>query len=267
MIEALKGGESLRKVALTAYYGADREKALRRLQEAFQDEVPGVIEAHAKIQSRAQVLANETDNNKLLESVQSAEFDTLRIVAAQRLSDPVALLTGCIHLTDRDVLKIMLNKVCDSTSLNRIAAEAVDRPMQLAAARMSGAKSWADVFKVATNRGATPEMLGDALAAVSLFQDVQQDATEAVQQACLNLIRLGNESRIPEMVDLLDDYGDKVLAEDYLNCGQPDLDSAARSWAGQHGYSVGSGYGSNRARWGAVNDLVVWWTYSCKCRS
>ncbi len=86
---------------------------------------------------------------------------------------------------------------------------------------------------------------------MALFPDVQQDAVAAVQQACLNLIRLGDESRIPEMVDLLEGYGDRTLAEDYLNCGQPDLDAVARAWADQRGYSVGTGYGSHRATWGS----------------
>jgi hypothetical protein len=67
----------------------------------------------------------------------------------------------------------------------------------------------------------------------------------------LNLIRRGDESRIPEMVDLLEGYGDQTLVEDYLNCGQPDLDSAGRSWANKRGYNIGTGSGSHRARWGS----------------
>jgi len=65
----------------------------------------------------------------------------------------------------------------------------------------------------------------------------------------LNLIRRGDESRIAEMVDLLEGYGDKTLAEDYLNCGQPDLDVAGREWARRRRYAVGSG--SHRATWGS----------------
>jgi hypothetical protein len=74
---------------------------------------------------------------------------------------------------------------------------------------------------------------------------------EGVQQACLNLIRRGDESRIPEMVDLLEGYGDKTLTEDYLNCGQPDLDASARRWANKRGYNIGIGSGSHRATWGS----------------
>jgi hypothetical protein len=123
--------------------------------------------------------------------------------------------------------------------------------MRLAAMQKVGAKSWKEIFDVATAKGATAQMLGDVLAAVSLFPKVQSDAVNGVQHACLNLIRRGDESRIPEMVDLLVDYGDKTLAEDYLNCNQPDLDAAARKWAGRRGYSVGTGAGSHRATWGS----------------
>lgn len=67
----------------------------------------------------------------------------------------------------------------------------------------------------------------------------------------MNLIRRGDESRIPEMVDLLEGYGDKTLAEDYLNCGQPDLNAAARKWFYARGYSIRPGFGSHRATWGS----------------
>ncbi|WP_172670763.1 hypothetical protein [Labrenzia sp. DG1229] len=69
----------------------------------------------------------------------------------------------------------------------------------------------------------------------------------------MNLIRNGDEARIPEMSDLLESYGDKQLAEDYLNSGQPDLDNVADLWAKKRGFDVTSGYGSARARWGSRN--------------
>jgi hypothetical protein len=80
---------------------------------------------------------------------------------------------------------------------------------------------------------------------------MQPQAVAGVQQATLNMIRRSDESRIPEMVDLLESYGDKTLAEDYLNYGQPDLDAAARKWANRRGYSVGMDTGSHRATWGS----------------
>lgn len=86
--------------------------------------------------------------------------------------------------------------------------------MRLAAAQKARAKSWEEIFSAAASRSvADAQMLGDALAAASLFAGKQAAAVNGVQHACLNLIRLGDESRIPEMVDLLEAYGDKTLPE------------------------------------------------------
>jgi hypothetical protein len=250
IVETLHDKDSLRKVALTAYHEEDRKQALLRLQKALQGPAPDVVNAHQKLTRKVEVLANENNNGRLLTLVLEGEFDVLRAGAARRLSDPASLEQAALRATERDVLKILLAKIEESAMLNRIAAGATDLPMHVASAIKSGAKSWEQVFDAATAKGAAVQMLGDALAAVSLFPDVQQDAVAAVQQACLNLIRLGDESRIPEMVDLLEGYGDKTLAEDYLNCGQPDLDATARVWAQRRGYPVDKGAGSHRATWG-----------------
>jgi formylglycine-generating enzyme required for sulfatase activity len=61
------------------------------------------------------------------------------------------------------------------------------------------------------------------------------------------MMRRKDESRIPEMTDVLMLYGDVPLAEDYMNCGQPDLADAGRRWASARGYSFGIGNGSHRA--------------------
>ncbi len=251
IVETLRQKDSLRRVALTAYYQEDRAQALRRMQKAFQDPASDVVVAHEGLDRKVKALAEEDDNSKLLAFVLEGEYDVLRVGAARRLSDPTVMEQASLRATSRDVLKILLAKIDDSSILNRIAAGAGDLPMRLAAARRSGAKCWTQIFDAATAGGATVEMLGDALAAVSLFSEVQRDATSAVQQACLNLIRRGDESRIPEMVDLLEGYGDRTLAEDYLNCDQPDLDAQARAWAQRRGYNVGTGAGSRRATWGS----------------
>jgi hypothetical protein len=206
---------------------------------------------HTQLKSQVTSLATETDNAKLLALALKGNFDVLRSAAASRLSDPVVLEQVATRADDRAVLKIVLSKLADKEILNRLASTAVDLPLRLAVAQKAGAKSWKNIFDAATARGAGEQSLGDALAAASLFPAVQTDAVYGVQQACLNLIRWGNESRIPEMVDLLEGYGDKTLGEDYLNCGQPDLDTAGRAWANKRGYNIGTGNGSSRARWGS----------------
>lgn len=68
---------------------------------------------------------------------------------------------------------------------------------------------------------------------------------------CHNYIRQGDESRIPELRELLLRFGDKPLAEDYLNCGHPMMAKAATEWADKHKLSIKAGSGSSRVRWGA----------------
>ena len=251
IVDTLHKKDSLRRVALTASYRNDREQALRRLREEFDDSASDVVKVHKELARRVKALATETDSSRLLALALEGEFDVLRAAAARWLRDPAALEQAALRASEREVLKILLANLEDKPMLNRIAAAANDRAMRLAATQKSGAKSWKEIFNAATAKGVTVQMLGDALAAVSLFQKVQPDAEEAVQHASLNLIRRGDESRIPEMVDLLEGYGDKTLAEDYLNCGQPDLDAEGRKWARGRGYSVGAGAGSHRATWGS----------------
>lgn len=251
IVDTLHTKGSLREVAQIAYHQQERNQALGRLRDVFKDQSSDVAKAHEALARRVEALETETDSGRLLTLALEGEVDVLRTAAARRLSNPAALEQAALCASDREVLKILLPKLADKAMLNRIAAAANDRAMRLAAAQKAGAKSWNKIFDAATTRGVTVQMLGDALAAVSLFPEVQPDAVDGVQNAALNLIRLGDESRIPEMVDLLEGYGDKRLAEDYLNCGQPDLDTAGRSWAQRRGYFISSGAGSHRATWGS----------------
>jgi hypothetical protein len=74
---------------------------------------------------------------------------------------------------------------------------------------------------------------------------------DSVVNACHFFIRKGDVSRIPELRELLLLYGDKALAEDYLNCGRVEMHDAAAAWGRAHGYNIQTGAGSNRVRWGS----------------
>lgn len=70
-----------------------------------------------------------------------------------------------------------------------------------------------------------------------------------VQEICLELIKRGDETCLGEMEEALERYGDKALAEDFLNCNQPDLEAASLHWANQRGMVRHTGQGSSRASW------------------
>jgi hypothetical protein len=157
--------------------------------------------------------------------------------------------------------------------LDQVAAGAEDPAVRIVATVAMNKTTWQAVFSKAAQIGDS-KSLGDALAAVSLFtgqSGINNGVTETyeftnnrvvhilqgqsginnvVTETCLTLIRRGDESRIPELCDLLDRYGGVSLCEDYLNCGQPDLERAGSRWATSRGYKISIGNGSNRARWG-----------------
>lgn len=251
IVATLHKKDSLRQVALTAYRQSSRDQAFQRLTREFGGPAHDVLAARKQLDGEVKVLATETNNARLLNLALNGQFDVLHIAAAKRLSNPATLQQAAVHSDDREVLRVVLSKLENNATLERIAVTADDRAMRLAALHKAGGESWSEIFDTATTKNASVQELGDALAAVSFFPRKQPDAVVSVQNACLNLIRDGDESRIPEMVDLLETYGDKTLAEDYLNCGQPDLNTAATKWANERGYTISTGYGSHRATWGS----------------
>jgi hypothetical protein len=247
IISTLHERISLRQVALTAFRAVDRDHACRRFDPSDQD----ILAARESLADQVRSLADETDCRTLLQTALKAEFDVLRCAAARRLTNTVSLESLARETRDREVQRIVLARLDDKPALDRIAnAPVAESAMRLACAQKIWATTWDAIFASATARHATAQNLGDAIAAVLLHLAVPPEVKSAAQQACLNLIRLGDETRIPEMVDLLESYGDKALAEDYLNCGQPDLIESGHLWGAKRGYDVGLGDGSDRAQWG-----------------
>jgi hypothetical protein len=192
----------------------------------------------------------EADDGALVRAALHGGFDVLRLAAARQLDHQDALGRVANESGDLEVCKIIFAKLTDEKVLLEVSNNARNNSVRIAAKIKSQKTTWRDVFDKASARDAGPVALGEALSAADLFPK-QEDAREGVIQACLNFIGRGDETRIPELVDLLNLYGDKPLAEDYLNCGQPDLDAAGREWAAKRGYDVGTGAGSHRAAWGS----------------
>jgi hypothetical protein len=82
-----------------------------------------------------------------------------------------------------------LNKIDDENTLKRISAKANDKALRLAAAKKCGLKKWTQIFHDKTSQGSPANLMGDAIASVSLFPSFQSEAKVTVQEACLNRIR------------------------------------------------------------------------------
>ena len=174
------------------------------------------------------------------------EKRSVRAAAVKNLTDQAMLAKVALEAEAWDIRKLAFGRL-SATGLAKLALEAKDRAVQLAIQVKRGELTWEEVFS-ATQIQASG--LGNALGAVALV-GYQGSIAEAVVPASHKYIREGNAARIPELIELLKLYGNKSLAEDYLNCGQSDLNAAGKAWAHKHGYYVGSGYGSHRVRWGS----------------
>jgi hypothetical protein len=64
-------------------------------------------------------------------------------------------------------------------------------------------------------------------------------------------VKLGLSGSEYALNDLLLSYGDKPMAEDYLNSGSRELHSGGAAWANRNGYRINTGPGSHRMRWGS----------------
>jgi len=194
----------------------------------------------------------ESNQDVLLNLALSGKYDNICFFAVKKLSDQNFLANVAMKSHDRNVTRIAINKIVNKDMLDKVSKGASDNAVKIAANIKLGVNSWDELFQDASESNYSVKEVGDVLAAVSLLPD-QVNIGSLVTEACLTLIRNGDESRIPELVKLLHTYGDVNLVEDYLNCGQPDLDDAGRIWANNHGYEIETGAGSNRARWGSNN--------------
>ena len=84
---------------------------------------------------------------------------------------------------------------------------------------------------------------------ISLCQQVLAHP-ELQTRIVLLAIKLGISGSENELIGILFVYGNKSMAEDYLNSGSTMLNNGGYRWANAHGYKVRKGYGSHRSNWG-----------------
>jgi hypothetical protein len=193
-----------------------------------------------------------TDQAVLAQIAVHDKDEDLRWSAVVELTDQAALAKVGVETKEFDFRKYVFSRLEDE-GLIRVAREAKDPAMAIAAQIRLKQINWEDAFAAAD--GLKPPLetlngLGDVIGAAALVES-PAPATGTVVAACHKYISQGDVSRIPELCALLMRYGDKPLAEDYLNCGRSELGDAAGAWGTAHGYSIRSGYGSHRVKWGS----------------
>jgi hypothetical protein len=66
------------------------------------------------------------------------------------------------------------------------------------------------------------------------------------------MIKKGDRRYVSMLIIILKEFGDTEMAKQFLNCGNSELESAAREWATSHGYEIETrkDNGSSQSMWG-----------------
>lgn len=169
-----------------------------------------------------------------------------RLKAVYLINDQIELMNIAQNNNNWDVRKEAFKKLNDK-SLDILSREAKDPALVLSAKIRLGHINWKSAFSGA---GSSSGKLGDVIGAAALVDSPQPSSYDVVS-ACHKYIRQGDASRIPELINLLNRFGNVTLAEDYMNCGQSTLSDAGCAWGRAHGYKCTTGRGSHRVRWGS----------------
>jgi hypothetical protein len=90
----------------------------------------------------------------------------------------------------------------------------------------------------------------DSIVVEGLVAKVLHDSPHRLHVLFLG-VKLGIPRSQERLNKILDEHGDKPMAEDFLNSGSTELREGGRRWANGHGYSIATGMGSHRVSWGS----------------
>jgi hypothetical protein len=188
------------------------------------------------------------DNQEVLEKVAMNDKDPqVVVVAVQKITDQVKLLS-IIRSNTNYVVRKTIYEMLTTSSLEILNSDVDDEILKLATMLSLGKISWSEVFNASEN---TTNSLGAIIGAVALLELPKPSLSDVVS-VCHKYIKLGDATRIPELVYLLNNYGNESLAEDYMNCGEKTLEEAGCNWGRAHGYTCITGHGSSKVRWGSA---------------
>lgn len=217
--------------------------ALDELNEEMLQKI--VVDSRSNFSTKSDALKKIEDQGFLYKIMNDELYDTrIRTNAFNKITDQESLLKIVQENKKLEIRRKAFNEL-DSTTLEKVSAGAVkDKAVTIAANIILEKTDWNKEF---SNKSSAS--LGRVIGAAALVSSSRPESHDVVE-ACHKYIRRGDASRIPELIYLLDNYGNVALAEDYMNCGQGQLSDAGCAWGRRHGYSCGTGYGSSRVRWG-----------------
>ena len=125
----------------------------------------------------------------------------------------------------------------------------LDKKVVACASLVTRSGGWTDAVQGRTRYDELQSSNGKAVK-ISLCQQVLANP-KLQTHIVLLAIKLGITGSENELVRVLFEYGDRSMAEDYLNSGSSLLNDGGYRWAKAHGYNVKKGMGSHRSNWGS----------------
>lgn len=177
-------------------------------------------------------------DQKALATVACAEHEPqICRTAVRGLTNQDLLIMVLLHGGDFPaVRKHAFNKL-DAVHLISLVTEAKD-PAQVMAAKIKlGELNWDQMF---SSESLTTNGLGNVMGATALVNRPKPD-TNAVIAICHRMATQDPSTRWPELVELLNRFGNRELAEDYLNSSERELRFFGARWADYHGYRQAGG--------------------------
>ena len=190
--------------------------------------------------------SSKNTKKSLKDSIYWFSTSAKRIHEMSKISDQRLLRLLLNQVTEFDERKIAFNKLTKK-SLLIISQSSEDQGLVLASKLKLNLTNWNSILYKPTK---TNDDLRNIIRAAALIDYNPKPDNADIVQICHIYIRLGEDSHIPELCDLLSRFGDKTLSEDYLNCGKQELEYAGTKWLTNHGYVVVRGNGSHRVNWG-----------------
>ena len=80
--------------------------------------------------------------------------------------------------------------------------------------------------------------------------ELKDKSVKAAAAAYDSFIRRGEPGAEAILIEALNKYGDKKMAEAFLNCGNAQLETAGRDWARSRGYIIMASFRVGNPRWG-----------------
>jgi hypothetical protein len=195
-------------------------------------------------------------------AIMNGQRDTARLLVSKgaNVNTKGALDDTPLHVSiykgDSEMASLLRSKGADENLLNRYGL--VPREMQTlrdveemvvqAAQLISTSGQWTDHTKARGLYDALKRSQDRYLINALVLQVIRgHDMRLCVLLLAIKLGVIGSEEKLNGLLLV---YGDKPMAEDYLNSGSSLLYDGASRWASAHGFHILTGQGSHRSEWG-----------------